>query len=194
MRFARFKLVAVVLLVSVSACYSERSYEGDGKLVDNGFLYMEGGRYVLNLGTVSLTEPKSYKYSMANLPDHNLVVGFLVRKTVGVVETMDVGMRVQLFREDGEQVMDVQAPLKEWTLTYTLGDTNPVYAYMRGSETRERPVSESTVEVPAVREAVDCGRGTYFCPRSRTAYTLVVTVHPAVQTPVKEIELIVEDS
>ena len=142
-----FRTPAAVVLLPLVACgYSERSYRGDGKLIDRGW-YSGSDRYVLDLGVADLTKAGSREYTMANLPPERLAVGFQIlppsaSETLGQERRLQFNpvIRLHVASPSGVLISD-EHPLNEWVLSTVGSDAYPVFAYCRGPGDRwdERP-------------------------------------------------------
>ena len=126
------------LSLVLSACgYSERSYRGDGTLVDRGW-YAGSDRYVLDLGVTDLTKAGRRLYTMANLPPERLAVGFQILAPSSSEELaqnrqlpFNPVVRLQMTSPSGVLISE-ERPLNEWVLSTVGSNSYPVFAYCRG--------------------------------------------------------------
>ncbi|MCF6318297.1 MAG: hypothetical protein L3J83_03305 [Proteobacteria bacterium] len=172
-RYAYKYLLLLVLVITISSCYSIDSYQGHGNLVDNGFR-LKGGRYNLTLLEIPLDQSKRYEFYISNLPPEYLfTTGIYVLNSIENVKAIETNIKLELYTDAGEEVISVAAPLNKWTLSHSHGAQN-VYAYMRG-KSYDRPLRGNLTQPIPIYTGVDCGVGTYFIPKKKGAYTLVVT-------------------
>jgi len=165
----------------ISSCYSERFYEGDGNLKDSGFWVIMGDRYILSLKEVDLSKNGIYEFSLENLPpNYTFTVGLAFEDSIETLRASQTKVRMELSRDGKDVISTKPMKLYDWTLSYSPGmGFNGVYAYQRGE------LSET---------ALDCARGTYFVPKHRAKYRLILTVEPAAGDDIQYARLILSDA
>ena len=145
----------VIAMILFSGCYQVSHYTGDGRLIDNGSS-VATDRYVLNLGTVDLTQTGKTPFQIANLPAANFVVGLEITVTPensSVIEKKGTNpvIALELSDREGNILIKRKAPLDLWTWA------------VRGSEHRAFVYGR---EEP----------GTYFDAVPKMTYTLTLSV------------------
>lgn len=127
----RCALVAMAAVLLLLGCESVAQYSGDGKLIDNGRTAATD-RYVLDLGSVSLSKAGSTTFNFKNLPKENFVIGLELRAPEGSKldeQTINPVIEVSL-TENGTPLVTKAAPLKEWTWS-VLSPGNRAFVYGR---------------------------------------------------------------
>jgi hypothetical protein len=159
----RIAAVFLAMLSTVSA-----AYVGDGSFVDHGPLAAHQ-RYVLDLGVVEFNGKVRLEYSLAELPAEEFVIGF--RPTSRAAHPAPARVRVLLTNEKNQTVIDESAELSSWV--WSEGDPSGLFGYRRGKE-KQTPLTNGGVRVSQDQRKPDGGWGTYFTPRSKGKYRLVV--------------------
>ena len=106
--------------------YTDLNYTGDGNFTDYG---RKAGilRFVLDLGSVDLSEARVSKFELKGLPEVEFVCYLRVDHplpTLGKPKNFEAGdLVVELSLEDknGTQVFSEKAPLKSWTWSGSVG-------------------------------------------------------------------------
>ena len=106
--------------------YTDLNYTGDGNFTDYG---IKAGilRFVLDLGSVDLSEARVSKFELKGLPEVEFVCYLRVDHplpTLGKSKNFEAGdLVVELSLEDknGTQVFSEKAPLKSWTWSGSVG-------------------------------------------------------------------------
>lgn len=106
--------------------YTDLNYTGDGNFTDYG---RKAGilRFVLDLGSVDLSEARVSKFELKGLPEVEFVCYLRVDHplpTLGKSKNFEAGdLVVELSLEDknGTQVFSEKAPLKSWTWSGSVG-------------------------------------------------------------------------
>ena len=71
---AKLVLAMAISITSLIGCDRTSQYSGDGQLVDKGS-FAATDRYVLNLGSIDLTQRIMKTFRLVNLPGENFVAG-----------------------------------------------------------------------------------------------------------------------
>jgi len=138
------------------------TYTGDGRLLDNGPT-AANDRYVVEVGTIDLSQRTSKTFALKGLPSVNFVVGIQVSSATGKSNDgpiADADVLMEIRDESGSQVVGVAGPLRTWTWSGSLRG-GPSFVYERGPP------------------------GSYFSPAAKSSYELRVTVRTpsSVATP-----------
>jgi len=127
---------SVVALLFASACCascsgSTTAYTGDGRLVDHGPT-AANDRYVVEAGTIDLSQRTTKTFLLKGLPSVNFVAGLQVHSAPeGNNESLryaDVEMEIK--DHSGAQVVHVAGPLRNWTWSSSLHG-GPSFIYER---------------------------------------------------------------
>jgi hypothetical protein len=171
-------LLSVLLLSSVTGCYSVSSYTGDGTLAD---IAQGVYRYELSLSDVTLSEKRNYLYTLSGLPRDTFILGLHVQRLgpgTGVifeVRPVHALIRLRVLNEHDEVVIAEENDLSRWVWSGAQGDADQSFVYQRGS-TRELPIGGGSVHIEEIGKLSDDGWGTYFKPRRRGVYRVDLTV------------------
>ena len=106
--------------------YADLNYTGDGNFTDYG---RKAGilRFVLDLGSVDLSEARVSKFELKGLPEVEFVCYLRVDHplpTLGKPKDFEAGdlvVEMSLEDENGTQVFSEKAPLKSWTWSGSVG-------------------------------------------------------------------------
>ena len=106
--------------------YADLNYTGDGNFTDYG---RKTGilRFVLDLGSVDLSEARVSKFELKGLPEVEFVCYLRVDHplpTLGKPKDFEAGdlvVEMSLEDENGTQVFSEKAPLKSWTWSGSVG-------------------------------------------------------------------------
>ncbi len=106
--------------------YADLNYTGDGNFTDYG---RKAGilRFVLDLGSVDLSEARVSKFELKGLPEAEFVCYLRVDHplpTLGKPKDFEAGdlvVEMSLEDENGTQVFSEKAPLKSWTWSGSVG-------------------------------------------------------------------------
>ena len=106
--------------------YADLNYTGDGNFTDYG---RKAGilRFVLDLGSVDLSEASVSKFELKGLPEVGFVCYLRVDHplpTLGKPKDFEAGdlvVEMSLEDENGTQVFSEKAPLKNWTWSGSVG-------------------------------------------------------------------------
>jgi hypothetical protein len=128
--------------ILIGSCSAERRYAGDGQLVDNG-PGAANERYLLDLGTLDLTNARQVQRRMQNLPATDFVAGIEVAPAEHSALSDGFGAAVismRLVDAQGTSLISVSRPLREWTRS-ARADRPECFFYVReGSPTRFTPI------------------------------------------------------
>lgn len=156
-RLTRFILgsMMVVPIVLFSGCYRVSHYSGNGRLIDNGSLAATD-RYVLNLGTIDLTQRGTRTFRIANLPEASFVTGIEINvapedRTTIEKQTARPVISLELSGHGGKILFAKKSTLDTWTWSVPT-DGHRAFVYGRGES------------------------GTYFNAVPKTEYTLTLNV------------------
>ncbi len=156
---------AILLGMSLACCWSP-GYQGDGRIVAQGF----AKPFQLDLGTIDLSLLGSRLFSMRGLSGHQLVIGFLAAESMS-----DAVVRLSMSNDRSETVIDQRAALGSWVWEGGRG-LPEAFVYRRG-ESRDIPIpGTSSVNVEAIGVRSNGGWGTYFRPAPRVGFKLSVEV------------------
>ena len=123
-RLIGFLLGSTAVLIMLAGCYHASSYAGDGRLIDNG-ASAATDRYVLNLGSIDLTQRGTKTFQIANLPEANFVAGLeIVAPDNNIIERRAANptVAIELTSLDGKVLFARQAPLDAWTWAVRVGE------------------------------------------------------------------------
>ena len=91
------KTVSVWICLVMSSCYSVGSYNGDGYMTDSGY-QLKGGRYSVNLGEISLSNPVKHVFTFSNLPsNYTFTAGIHFESDIETIENIETKIRISLF-------------------------------------------------------------------------------------------------
>ena len=159
-------IVAHTVLVAIlSSCYSASRYSGDGHLVDNG-LFAANDRYVLDLGTIALSEQGTSTYHLENLPTASFVVGLEIAVSPGhnaMIENRSVKptVLIELWISQGETLIRNQSSLDTWAWSVRAGD-NKAFVYRREQPpTLFTPITDGKYELKVTIVQPDFGGSKY---------------------------------
>ena len=115
-----------VALLGTDRRYMDLNYTGDGNFTDYG---RKAGilRFVLDLGSVDLSEARVSKFELKGLPEVEFVCYLRVDHplpTLGKPKNFEAGdlvVEMSLEDENGTQVFSVKAPLNRWVWSGSVG-------------------------------------------------------------------------
>jgi hypothetical protein len=146
----RLRLLLLLFIGIVAGCSPH--YIGDGRFVDNG-LTAVNERYVVELGTVDLTQQTTKTFAFKGLPAVSFVAGIQVPRSPDDSKSSpesDADIVLQIANQaTGSKLVRSTGPLRDWVWS---GIAEPSFVY-----DREKP-------------------GSYFVPRPDSTYTVTVAV------------------
>jgi hypothetical protein len=172
----RTRLLSIALIISaafLSGCPMTK-YSGDGTLVDNGS-GAATDRYVLDLGSIDLTQQNRKTFRLAELPKANFVVGIEVKAAASDSALLDgqsitPTVSISLSESSGVVLFSKKAPLNSWTWSLP-ADADSAFVY--GRETPSTYFDAATdVEYTLTLDVVEPDR-------SGSKYIAVVTAKTA---------------
>jgi len=116
----------------VSGCGNAPRYDGDGKFVDNG-PSAATGRYLLDLGQISLAKRSATQFHISGLPREMFVAGIeLADENRGGLApdktAASATVSMQIVDGQGKELVRVAGPLSAWTWSVSSGSKN-AFAY-----------------------------------------------------------------
>ena len=128
---ARF-LPLLAMAIIVIACGNARSYQGDGKLIDNG-PSAATDRYILDLGPLILSKKSSAQYNITELPREKFVPGIELTNVSGGDFDVDKAaisatVSITIVDEQGKELVQVAGPLSAWIWSVSRG-SNAAFVY-----------------------------------------------------------------
>ncbi len=149
------KLFLIISIILISGCYNVSEYSGDGNLIDNG-VRAATNRYVLNLGSIDLSQRGSKTFRIINLPETTFVAGIKISVMQEDKITLENRLikptiSLELTDEDGKVVFLKKSVIDLWTWSMVVNESR---AFIYG---REKP-------------------GTYFQVLPDSVYYLTLTV------------------
>ena len=167
------------MAVAIGGCVQGLLYEGNGHFVDRGpTVAIE--RYLLDLGPVDLSTKNQRQYSMAGLPSVEMVVGFEVVAPSSDGQLLgsrpvDALVEIVLINIGNEPVIRQRERLDRWTWSAASSQESRAFVYQRG-HVRERSQGSGVITLERVGVRADGGWGSYFSPRDREMYILMLSV------------------
>lgn len=145
----------VVPIVFFTGCYRVSHYSGNGQLIDNGSLAATD-RYVLNLGSIDLTQRGTKTFRIANLPEASFVTGIEISvvpedRTVIEKQRVNPTISLELSGPGAKVLFSKKSTLDTWTWSVP-ADGHRAFVYGRGEP------------------------GTYFNALPKIEYMLTLTV------------------
>jgi hypothetical protein len=129
-------LEAVVLCSLITGCSAGNGYSGDGRMIDNG-PSAATDRYVIDLGPIDLSTKGKRSFRLVNLPPENFGCGIELSapgasRVQWEEKRFGASVSMEIAADDGEVVMHVSGPLRDWTWSmYVTGATN-AFLYVQG--------------------------------------------------------------
>ena len=177
------RIVLVALFSCLASCAGTRTV-GDAKLSGAGFWVLIG-RYHLDAGEIDFGRAGEKTFVLRNLPSAEFTLGFAVTSAVSEPGTVYDTLRgtkpitaevaLDVTNENGQRVISVVGPLREWTWSGALGEASRAFVYRRG-KTWEEPMRNGGVEIHNIDVGADGGWGSYFFPRRGGVYTVRVRI------------------
>jgi hypothetical protein len=130
------KYILAISMLSIIGCEPASQYSGDGQLVDKGS-FAATDRYVLNLGSVDLTQQTTKTFRLSNLPEENFVVGIEVddhthNRAVIDKQQLNANVMLELTNAKGKVIFTKKAPLNTWTWSVPVVGSQ-AFVYGRGN-------------------------------------------------------------
>jgi len=145
--------------------YDSGTYQGDGKMVDNGEK-ATADRFMLHLGEVDFGKKETFTFRMSNLPAVNLCIGFYLRDMPPLLPKSSdhkdfnlASVHILLKTVEGETILEDASPLSDWTWSGNMRGTRR-FVYLRG------------------KIGVETDMGSSFVPDPQEQYLLTVTRTP----------------
>ena len=118
--------IVVISAILLYRCHSTYPYDGDGILVDRGWLVWEGNRYTLDLGPIDLTTQNTYSFNLRHLPNAETTAGVRIirldkNRSDSPAPIHPSVIELELKSSNGDLIILEGGRLDEWTRSYGLG-------------------------------------------------------------------------
>jgi hypothetical protein len=161
-----------------TGCSHAPFYTGDGKFTDNGF-WAYSGRFVIDLGPIDLSKPRTYEYALGGLPRAEFSVAIRVyEETELEVDTKPeypAVVRIEMQNDRGETVISQEGPLNSWPRSSWLGHKKFSDLYRLG-ESREIALANGNTRGERIGVTASGGWGTYFSSDAGEKFKLKVEI------------------
>jgi hypothetical protein len=127
--------ILAIFTALLSGCYQVPHYSGEGQLIDNG-PSAETDRYVLNLGSIDLTQRGKKSFRTVDLPKAKFVTGIeisIALKDQNIIEEKRIKPSVSLELSDsaGRVLFEKKSTLDTWTWSIVAKSRN-AFIYGKG--------------------------------------------------------------
>lgn len=162
-----FTVLILLLLLQLSGCYRASKYRGSGKISDSGFFSYP--RYSIAVGTVDFGKIGTKEFELKGLPHSEMTLGFQITALESLAKQFDDNIKtlvkVELRDEFNRVVIDEEASLDKWVWSSNQMAGIKPFIYRRGGDWQNKNNIKP-----------DKGWGTYFKPRTRSKYLLIIEI------------------